>query len=202
MPLVLINWIRNLKLLAPVSTFANVITLISFGLIIYLMFLNEFTLNERKIVGSFTDFPLFFGTVLFALEAIGVILPLENEMKKPKAFKSKFGVLNVGMLIITLMYVCMGFFGYIFYGDEVKDTVTLNLPRQGSGSVLARVVQSLLAVSIFMTHSLQCYVAIDIIWNLYVSKRVGESQQIWGEYFVRTAVVIGTGELNKNILHK
>lgn len=65
--------IRNLKYLAPFSTFANFITMVSFGLILYYIFETPFTLDDRHAVGEIKNFPLFFGTVLFALEAIGVV---------------------------------------------------------------------------------------------------------------------------------
>lgn len=68
--------------------------MMSFALILYYIFEKPFEVEDKQAFGEVKNFPLFFGTVLFALEAIGVILPLENEMKKPKAFKSKFGVLN------------------------------------------------------------------------------------------------------------
>lgn len=58
-------------------------------------------------------FPLYFGTVLFALEAVGVVIALENNMERPKSFGGAFGVLNIGMTIVTFMYGFVGFFGYI-----------------------------------------------------------------------------------------
>lgn len=65
--------IRNLKFLAPFSTFANFVTMLSFGIILYYIFETPFTIDDKEAVGSVRNFPLFFGTVLFALEAIGVV---------------------------------------------------------------------------------------------------------------------------------
>lgn len=73
LPLILINYVRNLKFLAPFSTIANFITVVSFGIIAYYMFKQDFTFEEKEAFGSIRDYPLFFGTVLFALEAIGVV---------------------------------------------------------------------------------------------------------------------------------
>lgn len=63
--------------------------------------------------------------ILFLIQ----ILPLENEMKTPKAFGGSFGVLNKAMVLIVALYVGMGFFGYLNYGDEIEGSITLNLPR-------------------------------------------------------------------------
>jgi proton-coupled amino acid transporter len=73
LPLSLINWVRNLKLLAPFSTLANFLTFIGFGITLYYIFTDIPNISTRNPVGTPRDFPLFFGTVLFALEAIGVV---------------------------------------------------------------------------------------------------------------------------------
>lgn len=50
-------------------------------------------------------------------------------MKTPKAFGRPCGVLNNSMVIIVFLYVGMGFFGYLNYGDKAKGSITLNLPE-------------------------------------------------------------------------
>lgn len=72
-PLILISWIRNLKLLAPFSSIATCMTIISFTLIFYYIFREAPSFENREPVGSIKSIPLFFGTVLFAMEAIGMV---------------------------------------------------------------------------------------------------------------------------------
>ena len=72
-PLILICWVRNLKLLVPFSTAANAVVILSFILIFVYVFDDVPSLSEREPFGSFNTLPLFFGTVLFAMEAIGVV---------------------------------------------------------------------------------------------------------------------------------
>lgn len=128
-PLILINWVRELKYLAPFSTLANFITMVSFAIICYYLFREPINVEGKDAFGAIENFPLFFGTVLFALEAIGVILPLENEMKTPQKFGGSCGVLNVSMVWIVFLYVGMGLFGYLNYGASVLGSITLNLPE-------------------------------------------------------------------------
>lgn len=73
LPLVLINWVRDLKYLAPFSAIANAVTIVGFGIILYYIFRETPTLAGKVPAGKLANFPLFFGTVLFALEAIGVV---------------------------------------------------------------------------------------------------------------------------------
>lgn len=73
LPLILISWVRNLKYMAPFSTFANVVTLVSFGIIFYYLIRDGPTFEKREAVGEVGNWALFLGSVLFALEAIGVV---------------------------------------------------------------------------------------------------------------------------------
>lgn len=73
LPFILINWVRNLKLFAPFSTLANIVTVISFSIIAFYVFSDIPPMSERAAVAPFRGMPLFFGTVLFAMEAIGVV---------------------------------------------------------------------------------------------------------------------------------
>lgn len=57
------------------------------------------------------------------------VIALENNMKTPKSFGGYFGILNKGMASITVMYIAVGFFGFIKYGSKAKGSVTLNLPQ-------------------------------------------------------------------------
>lgn len=71
--------------------------------------------------------PLYCATAIYAFEGIGVVLPLENNMKTPQDFDGLNGVLNTGMTIVAVMYTAVGFFGYLKYGDRVQASITLNL---------------------------------------------------------------------------
>ena len=55
-------------------------------------------------------------------------MPLENNMLTPRYFIGPFGVLNIGMGVVTLMYATVGFFGYLKYGNDTHASITLNLP--------------------------------------------------------------------------
>ncbi|XP_031357403.1 proton-coupled amino acid transporter-like protein CG1139 isoform X2 [Photinus pyralis] len=190
LPLILVNWIRNLKMLAPLSTFANIITVGSFGIVLYYIFTKGFTFEGREPVADVKTLPLFFGTVLFSLEAIGVVMPLQNEMKTPKSFGSTFGVLNLGLGIIVVLYAVIGFFGYLAYGPSVEGSITLSLPKE---DLAAQVCKLALAVAMFLTYTVQYYVAVDIAWTQYLSTKFANNKRsrIY-EYTLRTLLVLLT----------
>lgn len=73
LPLILLNFIRNLKYLAPLSTLANALTFVGFGVILYYIFDDLPSPTERPYARPVGDLPLFVGTTLFALEAVGLV---------------------------------------------------------------------------------------------------------------------------------
>lgn len=190
LPLVLINYVRNLKKLAPLSTVANIITFVGLGIVLYYVFDDIPSIDTVDFVGTLKGFPLFVGTTLFALEAVGVIIALENNMKTPKSFGGSCGVLNQGMTLIIILYVLVGFVGYIKYGKESLGSITLNLPRE---EILSQSVQILFAIAIFITYALQSYVPVEIIWNTYLKEKFEKSKYcLLYEYILRTGLVLVT----------
>ena len=72
----------------------------------------------------FGGLPLFFGSVTFAFESIGVVLPIENKMRNPE---HAVRVISITMVVVTLMYTIFGVFGYLTFGENTAASITLNL---------------------------------------------------------------------------
>lgn len=129
-PLILLAFVPNLKYLAPVSMVANGCMAIGLGITFYYLVQDIPSFTERPAAVDITTLPVCISVVIFAIEAIGVVMPLENNMSTPRSFIGICGVLNQGMSFVTLVYIILGFFGYLKYGEETKDSITYNLPRE------------------------------------------------------------------------
>ncbi|VVC86307.1 unnamed protein product [Leptidea sinapis] len=178
-PLVGFNLIPSLKVLAPFSALANLMTFVGLGIIVYFLLTGKKSEEPLDLWGSPATFPLFFGTILFALTAVGVVIAIENNMKTPKAFVKPFGVLNVGMTIIVVLYVAVGSIGYLYCVSDCSDSITLDLPQ----GPFASTVMGMFAVAIFISYGLQCYVPVEVLWEGYLLPRLGqyspEKQKYW-----------------------
>lgn len=95
---------------------------------IYYVLIDVPSVTERPFMAEFHKLPMFFGTVIFALEGIGVVMSLENNMKNPTHFLGCPGVLNFGMAFVVCLYGLVGFLGYLKYGKDTEMSITLNLP--------------------------------------------------------------------------
>ncbi|CAH2103310.1 unnamed protein product [Euphydryas editha] len=185
-PLTIMGLVKDLKLLTPFSSISNVVTLFGFILVFFYLIEDDVTVDEDKLkIKAFKEIPFFIGTTLFALEAVGVVLALEYNMENPKQFVGLFGLFNIGMLIIMSLYLLMGIFGYLKYGDDIKASITLNLPQDQKKAQAAKLI---FALSIFLTFPLQNFVAYNILWRKI--KKVFKKNLLCIDYFLRILLVV------------
>jgi len=185
LPLILLGFVPNLKYLAPISMIANFFMAI--GLIITIYYLVQDIPDVSSLPhfsGTIYTIPQFFSIVIFAMEAIGVVMPLENNMKNPRHFLGLGGVLNQGMAGVTMVYILLGFLGYLKYGDETKGSITLNLPTD---EIAAQSVKILIALAVYCTYGLQFYVCFEIAWNRI--KDSVKKRPVVSEYALRTFLI-------------
>lgn len=189
LPMIGLNLLRNLKYLTPVSLFASVLTVT--GLVMTFHFLLHDLPRTDTVNGyaTWAQLPLYFGTAIYAFEGIGVVLPLENNMKTPKDFGGWTGVLSTGMVIVACLYTSIGFFGYLKYGEAVRGSITLNLP---SDDILAQSVQVMMALAIFLSYGLQFYVPINVMGPWVRGFFETDESKMMSELVLRVVLVMFT----------
>ncbi|XP_026326528.1 proton-coupled amino acid transporter-like protein pathetic [Hyposmocoma kahamanoa] len=161
-PILIFTQIKNLKFLAPFSAIANILLVLTFLICLHYICKDFPGLDSQPMLVKIEQWPLFIATVIFAMEGIGVVLPVENAMAKPEHFLGCPGVLNITMSVVILLYMIMGFLGYLRYGSDAKGSITLNLPTEEYAALAAKVF---IIFAIFFTFMLQFYVPMEIVWR-------------------------------------
>ncbi|RUS84223.1 hypothetical protein EGW08_008027 [Elysia chlorotica] len=179
--------VRSLSIMAPFSAFANVLTVIGMVIIFQYLIQDIPSVSSRPAISSVDNMPMFFGTAIFAVEGISLVLPLENNMKRPEEFGGWTGVLNLGMTIVMAMYTAVGFYGYLKFGEDVEGSITLNLPKD---QWLYMSVKLMFCVIIYISYSIQFYVAIKIIWPKTRHFFKSKSSHTKGEYVFRITLAV------------
>nr|KAF7420505.1 hypothetical protein H0235_010802 [Vespula pensylvanica] len=194
---ILLGQIRNLKYMVPFSMVANVSMMVGFSVTLYYIFKDLQPIQNVNMFSETEQLPIFFATVVFAIEGIGVVMPVENSMKTPQHFLGCPGVLNITMTIVVSLYAIIGIFGYLAYGENTKATVTLNIPVQDikiifiSDISLGQVVKLLIGLAVLFTYGLQLFVPLDIMWSA-IRTKFSHKYEAVGETTLRAVIVLLT----------
>ncbi|XP_014092331.1 proton-coupled amino acid transporter 1 isoform X2 [Bactrocera oleae] len=188
-PILLTSLITNLKWLMPVSLVASICMVVGLAITIFYALKDGVpSVAERKLYTDGPHLALFFGTAIFAFEGITLVLPLRNAMRKPSDFASTMGVLNMGMTLVTFMFLFAGILGYLKWGDGVGGSLTLNL----GDTILAQCVKVMVSIGVMLGYPLQFFIAIQIMLPNAIQIFHLQSRPFRGELLFRTIMVVLT----------
>ncbi|KAI9823643.1 MAG: hypothetical protein M1819_001156 [Sarea resinae] len=197
-----LSLIRDISKLGATALIADVLILLG---LVYLYYYDIFTIVTNHGVADIVNFnprdwTLFIGTAIFTFEGIGLIIPIQESMKKPQQFP---GVLAGVMVIITLIFTSMGALSYAAYGSNTKTVVILNMPQDDK---FVNAVQFLYSLAILLSTPLQLFPAIRITENELFTRSGKYNPYIkWQKNVFRFCLVLlcaaiawlGAGDLDK-----
>lgn len=130
-------------------------------------------------------------------------------MKKPQSFSKPLGVLNIGMVFVSGIFISFGAVGYWKYGEDTAASLTLNLPIEemwdenyffrGQKFLFfslhspAQVVKMAIATGVLLGYAIQFFVAIQIMFpNVQNMSKFTRKHPVFGELIFRTFMVLIT----------
>jgi proton-coupled amino acid transporter len=155
-------WLRSLEKLAASALLANASILFGVGTVLYFDIQTDLEPHgDRGLVAAdWSNFPLYYGSAVFSMEGIALVLPIENAMAEPE----KFGrVLRNGCIGITFLLSGFGTFCYVSFGDKTADLITSNLPAE---SKMVLLMQVFYCVSLFFTYPIMLFPCLQVIETL------------------------------------
>lgn len=156
-----LSWITSLSALSPFSIFADICNIIAMCFVVKenveMVIEGDFSFSDRTAISStIGGLPFAGGVAVFCFEGFAMTLALESSMREREAFPKLLAKVLAG---ITFVYVLFGFCGYMAYGDQTKDIITLNLPNNWS----AIAVQIGLCVGLTFTFPIMVHPLNEII---------------------------------------
>lgn len=185
-PLFLLTLIKDISQFAIFSLFAQLSNIFAFTVVYWFDFqhlhLAQVDPNEFSLEG----FPFYFSIAIYCFEGAGMILSLEDSMASEirDQFKSYFVKTIMG---ITTLYITFGVAGYLSYGPETKEIITLNLPSD-EGFNFAILVKVCLCFSLFFTYPIMLFPVTAIL-----EKKLEISSGSLAAKFLRLIIVVLTG---------
>ncbi|RUS78351.1 hypothetical protein EGW08_013902 [Elysia chlorotica] len=192
-PLTLLTLLRSLNSLAFTSLMAQCSNLFAFGVVFWFDFehFHEVKgsgslLHPREV--SLENLPFFFVIAIYCYEGAGLVLSLESSLAK--GIRHKFTKYFVSTLIVvTSLYITFGACGYLSFGPETDQIITLNLPK-GTGLDFSLVVKSCLCVALFCTYPVMMFPVMKILERYFIPDA---HKSFWKGNILRGLVVLLTG---------
>lgn len=172
-PLFFLTLIPDLSRLAVFSLLAQVSNLLAFAVVYWFDFehLHLAQAATRKEV-SLDGFPFFFCAAVYCFEGAGMILSLEQSVPAHRRhlFK-KYFICTIGC--ITSLYISFGASGYLSFGPETRDIITLNLSSEDSSGFIdfAVLVKLFLCISLFFSYPIMLFPVTRMLQRKYAAMK-------------------------------
>jgi proton-coupled amino acid transporter len=108
-------------------------------------------------------------------------------MRSPKKFIAWNGVLNASCLTVLVIFAITGFYGYLTFGDAIKDTVTINLPHETFYDTL----KLMFVACVMVSYPIQFYVPMERI-EKFITRKCRPGLQTPYIYAARFSMVLLT----------
>jgi proton-coupled amino acid transporter len=155
-------FVKKVKQLSVFSLIADVTLVVGMAIVLYYDDCSE-VYNMEGI--NWSGLPIFFGLVTSSFEGIGLVVPVERTMNKD-ALRYPL-LLDIVLCLVTLMLGSFGILGYLTYGNDTKDVITLNLPEDAA---LTYVVKVCLIIAIVFTYPMQLFPVTEIFDFVFLKK--------------------------------
>ncbi|XP_040571495.1 uncharacterized protein [Lepeophtheirus salmonis] len=193
-PLFGLTLIKDLSQLAPFSLIGQIFNFLAFAVVFWFDFDHlHLAANQHRKEFSLSGFPFFFAVAIYCFEGAGMILSLENSVDdgyKPN-FKKTF---IKTIAVVTFIYISFGASGYLSYGHETKDIITLNLPHVDGTIDFATLVKVCLCFSLFCTYPVMIFPVSELLEKKFL---VSSSSSPVSGLLIRGGIVTMTGVVVK-----
>lgn len=169
-PLFFLTLIPDLSNLAIFSLIAQISNLFAFAVVFWFDFDHlHLASPEHRKEFSLAGFPFFFSIAIYCFEGAGMILSLEHATAA--SLRPKFKQYFVWTIVsVTTLYISFGLSGYLSYGRETKDIITLNLPHDDNGLDFAVIVKACLCFSLFFTYPIMLFPVTTLLEERFLNK--------------------------------
>lgn len=153
--------IQDMAYLSPFSLIADISNLAGLCAVMFQDVLSYKMHHEPVIPFNYSNVLYVASVSLYALEGVGMVLPLESSCTDRNWFPS---LLSKTIFGITSLMAVFGCFGYFAYGSSTEAPITLNLVGDW-----ATVVKLALCVALYLTFPVMCFPVNEVMEDFVLS---------------------------------
>lgn len=198
-----LTFVRRISRLGTVALLANFLIL---ACLAYIYYFDIATIIRRGVEPSVElfnpkSYTLTIGSAVFTFEGIGLLLPIQSSMLRPRCFHR---LLYIVMIVITLHFIAVGALSYMTFGDQTKTEVISNFPQSDR---LVNALQLSYSLAILVGIPVQLFPALGIMEGKIFGHKSGRRDNLtkWKKNIFRCAIVVlcaliataGAGNLDK-----
>ena len=154
-----ISLVTPMRILSIVSYTTAVFTIVSYGFILAYLQYEIVPIENLKLFPDGLDSVLCLGTALFGLFGGMLIVPIISRLKHPEEYRRWDGSHAAAQMALTLVFILVGFFGYVRYGHEAGLLLPL-LPRHWFFDL----IKSLWFLNVATFYNISTGILIDVFW--------------------------------------
>ncbi|KAF4739344.1 U2 snRNP-associated SURP domain-containing protein [Perkinsus olseni] len=174
-PLVILSWLRYLKMLAPFSLLAEIAILFA----LFAVFAYDIQSTSNNIIVGDVSFmfsnislwlnlsrlPYFFGISVYCYEGVGMVMPVKNSMQNPSSFNR---IWSSSVILVTTIYCAFGALGLLAFSDQptIDSIITRALPHD---TILAPFIRVSLCIGLYFTYPLMLFPVYELIDTFFDS---------------------------------
>ncbi|XP_030836594.1 amino acid transporter AVT3B isoform X2 [Strongylocentrotus purpuratus] len=153
-----LSLLRHLNKLALFSLMADFANIFAYTVVFWFDFEHIHNVPIHPKTMSLEGFPFFLVIAFYCYEGAGMILDLESSVAMDKRDKFR-SIFKMAIISMTGLFIGFGACGYLSFGPETMNIITLNLPD----GVLPHAVQALLSFSLYFTYPVMMFPVIRIL---------------------------------------
>eukprot|EP00124_Ichthyophonus_hoferi_P003094 Ihof_evm2s248 gene=Ihof_evmTU2s248 len=181
-------WVRRLTYYAITNIIADILIVVP---LIYMavtqsLHIKEHGIGPNVVAFNWTTFLPFFGTTVYGLEGIAMVLPIEQAMKEKEKLPR---VLSGCMFAIILLMGSFGTLSYITFGDQTESIITLNMGTSKEENAVVSIIKLAYCVAIIFTFPLMMFPSCKII-ERRLFKHERHSGKKWSKNATRLCLVL------------
>lgn len=184
LPLIFIRTVRNL---ARISVVANFVMFAGLALMVQYCCRDIPDVSKYPLIVSVERWPLFFSITVFSFESINAVLITENATIDKRSLLGWNGLINLSLGMVLIMYVTVGFYGYIRFGADVKGSLTYSMPMT---PWYYMIIKPIYAVLVALSFGLQYQILVEVVWKGFVNNMPMRFVTLWGNLVLRLAIFV------------
>jgi len=179
--LLILSYVRNMKQLTPFSMM-GIFAIYSSIIIVFYFSFDYLTTTSKSLdfaANAITpaNIAIFYGNAVYSFESIGLILPIENEMKTPARFPT---ILSLSFGFMVIVFTIVGLLPVLCFGEIDSGSITATIDGYYPSNILISITNIFVALCLIFSFPLMFFPAIQVVEQKTLNRFKDSERKFFG----------------------